>query len=112
MPKRFWTHVVLAAAVVDRAGPGPRIVEAQVVTAAADRLRIRRRLERLALGLGQLALCVEYREPAPVVILQPAARDRRDDEDQPPIAADEILDAVHAFILPHHRKQQQSRRRR
>jgi hypothetical protein len=75
-------------------------MEAQVVAAAADRLRLRWRTTGEGSALGQLALGGQDGKTPTVVLLQSATEDRRDDEDKPPVVADEICDPVHVTYIP------------
>jgi hypothetical protein len=100
VPKRLRPDVLLAATVIDRARRGIRVVEAQVMTASADRLWLGRLAWWLVLGLRKLALGRKDREPTPVVLLETAAEYRRQNEDKPPVALDETGDVVHVKYLP------------
>lgn len=108
MPERFRADILLAAAPLDGAHRGLRVVEAEVVTAAADGLRAGRPANRLAPRLGQFALGLQDSYPTAMVLLQCAAEDRRNDEDKPPVAADEVSYGMHGFIFPQSRRHGQT----
>src|SRR5215469_2395055 len=71
------------------------------MTAPADRLRLRRRAQRLAPSLGQLPFGLQDRDSTTMVLLQGAACDPRDDEHKPPVAPDEVRDSAHGPIFAH-----------
>jgi hypothetical protein len=93
--ERLGSYVLLAAAVFDGAGGGARVVEAQVMAASTHCLRLGRALQRRFLLLDELGLGFENGETTVVVFLQGPATDSGDDEDEPPVTPDEILNAVH-----------------
>lgn len=100
--------VLLAATVVLGACPRPRIVEAQVVTAAADGLRFWGCRHGGSLLLSELTLGGKDAKPATVMALKGAASHGTDDKDQPPVAGHESGDAMHRAIVPHLSSQRQS----
>ena len=101
MAEWLGAHVLLAAAIFDRAAAGRGAVEAQMMPASADWLRIRRELERGLPLLLKLAFRGDDGQPPRVATLQCSAKDRRHDEDQPPVALSEVDHGIHAIILPH-----------
>ena len=100
MSERLWPDVLLAAAVLNRAVAGLRVVEAQVMGAPADGLWLRRRREGGSALLGQLALGLDDPQSPRVVPLHGATNHRGDDEDQPPVAAHEVRQVVHGANPP------------
>jgi hypothetical protein len=93
--ERLGSYVLLAAAVFDGAGGGARVVETQVMAASTHCLRLGRALQRPLLLLDELGLGFENGETTTVVVLQGPATHSGDDEDEPPVTPDEILNAVH-----------------
>src|SRR5215469_11339005 len=76
VPERLGSDVLLAAAALLSAGAGTRVVKAQVMAAAADRLGLwRRHLGRAPL-LSELALGGKYPQPTAVVLLERASAHR------------------------------------
>jgi hypothetical protein len=92
----FGPDVLLAPAAVFSARAGARIMKAQMMAAAADRLRLWWRYERRIAPRSEFSLGGNDPEPAGVMLLQRAARHRTQNEDQPPVAGYEARDAVHA----------------
>ena len=84
-------------------------MKAQMVAASADRLGLRRRLQRSLLLLGEFSLGSQDGEPATVMLLEGTTEHWRDNKDQPPVATDERGDVVHVAILPYRSARQQSR---
>jgi hypothetical protein len=70
-------------------------VETQVMAASTHCLRLGRALQRPLLLLDELGLGFENGETTTVVVLQGPATHSGDDEDEPPVTPDEILNAVH-----------------
>lgn len=103
--------VLLAATVDLGARPRPRIMETQVVTAAADSLWFWGRRHGGSLLLGELTLGGKDAKPATVMALKGTANHGTDDKDQPPVAGHESGDAMHRAIVPHFSSQRQSGRR-
>jgi hypothetical protein len=99
VPEWLGPDVLLAAAVFLSAGTGTRVMKAQMMTAAADRLGLWRRLERRIPLLSELTLGGNDPQSAGVVLLHSAARHRTQNEDEPPVAADDARDAMHVRIL-------------
>ena len=99
--ERLGPDVLLAAAILDGAVARARVMEAQMMAASADWLRIRRELERGLPLLLKLAFRGDDGQPPRVATLQCSAKDRRHDEDQPPVALSEVDHGIHAIILPH-----------